>query len=156
MDLKWTLLVPKWSQNGLFQSKMDSSGPKMDSSISKMDSSSPKMDSSGPKIVPLPFLSSLKVVFQMCLEYMFLASGMKLLWGGKTRGRSFISESKIFISEIKWSFFEIGQLPKSSEARFWQSRSRKRTIWSRKWKSCSKKGKSPRVLLPKKQVNSRG
>ena len=54
--------------------KMDSSGPKMDSSISKKDSfvskiesSSPKMDSSGPKIVLLPFLSSLKVVFQMCL-----------------------------------------------------------------------------------------
>ena len=87
---------------------------------------------------------------------MFLASGMKLLWGGKTSGRSFISESKIFISEIKWSFFEIGQLSKSSEARFWQSRSRKRTIWSRKWKFCSKKGISLRVLLPKKQVNSRG
>ena len=63
---------------------------------------------------------------ELCIEYMFLASGMKLLWGGKTRGRSFISESKIFISEIKWSFFEIGQLPKSSEARFWQSRSRKK------------------------------
>ena len=57
---------------------------------------------------------------------MFCASGMDLLWGRKTRGRSFISESEIFNSEIKWSFFEIGQLPKSSEARFWQSRSRKK------------------------------
>ena len=57
---------------------------------------------------------------------MFCASGMDLLWGRKTRGRSFISESKIFNSKIKWSFFEIGQLPKSSEARFWQSRSRKK------------------------------
>ena len=92
----------------------------------------------------------------MSLEYMFCTSGMDLLWGGKTRRRSFISESEIFISEIKWSFFEIGQLSKSSEARFWQSRSRKRTIWSRKWKFCSKKGISLRVLLPKKQVNSRG
>ena len=73
---------------------------------------------------------------------MFCTSGMDLLWGGKTRRRSFISESEIFISEIKWSFSEIGQLPKSSKARFWQSRSRKRTSWSRKWKSCSKKGKA--------------
>ena len=96
MDSSYPKMIPKWtlpvqnglfySQNGLFWSlngpKMDSSSPEMetsspkmdssvskkDSSISKMKSSSPKMDSSGPKIVPHPFLSSLKVVFQMCLE----------------------------------------------------------------------------------------
>ena len=68
---KWTLPVQNglfYSQNGVFWSlngpKMDSSGPKMDSSVSQMDSSSPK-------IVPLPFLSSLKVVFQMYLEIVF-------------------------------------------------------------------------------------
>ena len=90
-------------------------------------------------------------------EYMFCASGMDLLWGRKIRGRNFISESEIFNSEIKWTFFEIGQLPKSSAVRFWQSRWRKKDHLIEEMEILARrKEKGPRVLLPKKQVNSRG
>ena len=78
MDSSYPKMVPKWTlpdQNGLFKSQnglfWSLNGPKMDSSGPKMDSSVSQMDSSSPKIVPLLFLSSLKVVFQMSLEIVF-------------------------------------------------------------------------------------
>ena len=41
---------------------------------------------------------------------MFRAAGNRLLRDGKTRRRSFFSERELFISEIEFFFFEIGQL----------------------------------------------
>jgi hypothetical protein len=58
-------------------------------------------------------------------EYMFLVAGKVLLWDRKAQRRSFFSARE-------FSFSEIGRLSKSSVARFWQSRSRKRKILSRK------------------------
>ena len=58
-------------------------------------------------------------------EYIFLLAGKVLHWDRKARRQSFFSARE-------FSFSEIGRLSKSSVARFWQSRSRKRKILSRK------------------------
>ena len=100
--------------------------------------------------------SSEQIKMKWTQEYMFCTSGMDLLWGRNTRRRSFNSESEIFNSEIKWFFFEIGHAKiERSEILAVQIEKKNHLIEELKilleeMKLCL------RVLLPKKQVNSRG